>query len=483
MKVLFNPLAEEFQLAADQASEIRIADEGKYYRSNTVEGALQEIGAGTRSVARHINAGWVDAPHDGNTYGRKNGAWTTITAGGGTWGSITGTLSNQTDLQAALDAKQNSLTFPLAANLGGTGIANAAGSTLTLGAAATITGGGTVALGGFTLTVPATGTAALLATANVFTAGQVVDLSANEIGLRVQAAVGQTSDVFVVESSSGVDYLTVNSIGQTLVNVTPATDTSSRGATESYMYIGQGSTNVVRNYYGLYATAQTKTSQIGTVNNLIGVTGEASHFGTNTLGNAYGLKYSVHAKGTGNITNAYGIHIDAATETSTGQISTFHGVYVAAQTVAVGNYAIYTNAGLISLLGSETKASTAGATWKGIELRAATATITGSTNITTATGFNYFDIARPTLSAANALTVTNAATLYIANSPLGGGAGPATITNPYSVWIDAGISRFDGDGTYVFELPADATGNLTVATGRIPVKIGGATKYLRYYDD
>lgn len=30
--------------------------------------------------------------------------------GGGTWGSITGTLSNQTDLQNALDAKQNSIT-------------------------------------------------------------------------------------------------------------------------------------------------------------------------------------------------------------------------------------------------------------------------------------------------------------------------------------------------------------------------------------
>jgi len=31
--------------------------------------------------------------------------------GGGTWGSITGTLSNQTDLQTALNGKQNSLTF------------------------------------------------------------------------------------------------------------------------------------------------------------------------------------------------------------------------------------------------------------------------------------------------------------------------------------------------------------------------------------
>lgn len=41
----------------------------------------------------------------------------------------------------------------------------------------TITGGGTLALGGFTLTVPATGTAALLATANVFTAAQSITVA------------------------------------------------------------------------------------------------------------------------------------------------------------------------------------------------------------------------------------------------------------------------------------------------------------------
>lgn len=37
-----------------------------------------------------------------------------------------------------------------------------------------ITGGGTIATGGYTMTVPATGTAALLGTANVFTANQRV---------------------------------------------------------------------------------------------------------------------------------------------------------------------------------------------------------------------------------------------------------------------------------------------------------------------
>jgi hypothetical protein len=44
----------------------------------------------------------TDAPSNGSEYVRKNGAWSVATGGGGggsaTWGSITGTLSNQTDL-------------------------------------------------------------------------------------------------------------------------------------------------------------------------------------------------------------------------------------------------------------------------------------------------------------------------------------------------------------------------------------------------
>jgi hypothetical protein len=47
----------------------------------------------------------TDAPSDGSIYGRKDGAWAVVTGGGGTWGSITGTLALQTDLQNALDDK------------------------------------------------------------------------------------------------------------------------------------------------------------------------------------------------------------------------------------------------------------------------------------------------------------------------------------------------------------------------------------------
>ncbi len=48
-----------------------------------------------------------DAPSDNKQYARKNGEWAEVQggSGGGSWGSITGTLSDQTDLQQALDSK------------------------------------------------------------------------------------------------------------------------------------------------------------------------------------------------------------------------------------------------------------------------------------------------------------------------------------------------------------------------------------------
>ena len=40
-----------------------------------------------------------DAPIDGSTYGRKDGAWEIVTGGSGVaWGAITGTVTDQTDL-------------------------------------------------------------------------------------------------------------------------------------------------------------------------------------------------------------------------------------------------------------------------------------------------------------------------------------------------------------------------------------------------
>jgi hypothetical protein len=51
---------------------------------------------------------YSDAPSDGTQYARINNAWAPVsTVGQISWGDIVGTLSDQTDLQAALDAKAN----------------------------------------------------------------------------------------------------------------------------------------------------------------------------------------------------------------------------------------------------------------------------------------------------------------------------------------------------------------------------------------
>lgn len=482
MKVIFNPLAAEFQLAQD-ASEIRIADAGSFYQTKTVEGALQEIGSGkfARAGARPI-----DAPHDGNTYGRKNGAWTTITAGGGTWGSITGTLSDQTDLQSALDAKQDDLTFPLTAANGGTGIANGASATLTLpNLAITLDGGGAAQ----TYTLPAAGgTFALLNAANVFTTQQMVNGTSDQIQLRVQGHSTQTNYAQTWESSAaavlagvrgnGGIYSNVNNTTVTAANTPQNQFTVRRNANLS----GSGvyGTEIICNFVaanfvdgsiltGNRLAADYYSESADTTVKAIAVESYISISASNIIGGALianrttcaindnrsnvqvgqmigmDIFTSIGTGGTSNvITSVFGLNINTPTGTQATPVNVY-GLFIDDLTQgSTINAAVYTKKGKVSLLGSETYASAAGATWNGIELRAATATITGSTNITTATGFNYHSIAQPTLSAASALTVNNSATLYIANAPAGAGAGPATITNAYALWVDAGLSRFDG---------------------------------------
>ena len=62
----------------------------------------------------------------------------------------------------------------------------------------------------------------------------------------------------------------------------------------------------------------------------------------------------------------------------------------------------------------------------------------------TATAWTGHSFQRPTLAASNAsVTTTDAATVYIANSPLAGSN--QTLTNAYALWVNAGKVRFDGD--------------------------------------
>lgn len=89
---------------AGYATESWVTSQG-YLTSAALVGYATESWVGLNYYPLSNPSGYIsDAPSDGSTYGRNNGTWA-VAGGGGTWGSITGTLSDQTDLQGALDAK------------------------------------------------------------------------------------------------------------------------------------------------------------------------------------------------------------------------------------------------------------------------------------------------------------------------------------------------------------------------------------------
>lgn len=84
----------------------------------------------TKKSDLDFDAGWAtgsggggvpEAPIDGNLYGRKDADWFVVPSGVGgsaVWGTITGTLSSQIDLQSALNVKVNSSSLAMVAMTG-----------------------------------------------------------------------------------------------------------------------------------------------------------------------------------------------------------------------------------------------------------------------------------------------------------------------------------------------------------------------------
>ena len=167
-----------FVSAIPDSGDATLVQPSDWNAAHTVSIADADVAAGAAIAESKLALNF--ATHAAVTIGTANGlslATQALSLGLASAG-VTGALSG-TDW-STFNAKQAALTLPLAASQGGTGIANGASATLTLpNAATTITTGGTLALGGFTLTVPATGTAALLATANVFTAAQTATLGSS----------------------------------------------------------------------------------------------------------------------------------------------------------------------------------------------------------------------------------------------------------------------------------------------------------------
>lgn len=173
------------------------------------------------------------------------------------------------------------------------------------------------------------------------------------------------------------------------------------------------------------------------------------------------------------ITAASGLTVDFATNVSIGMTNT------------TGSAVITTNTALV--LGSPASAVTlnnaAGTHYSLFETTTQSYTLGTTTQVTSTCGFAAATFGGQTINqSGGAVTVDTVASVYIKAAFTAGAS--VTLTNNYALFSDAGLNRFDGDGTHVFELPADATdptGGGGAATGRIAVKIGGATKYIAYY--
>ena len=274
-----------------------------------------------------------DAPSDGTTYGRKNGAWATTGGGGdisgtGVVGQVAEFVTNTKTLQAA------NLIAPTANILT---LTNAAASTLALA----ITAGKTLTLtatDNYNLTVPATGTAALLATANNFTATQTITgLLVLNGTIATNVVIGINNNITFSGNTSTVGIYnqpvisTVKSSGfWGMINVPSISATS--GGPQIYVY-------------GIYS--QVLLNGVATINitNAYGgyfnVANQSTNAGVSTITNAYDLYCATLVKTgvTGLITNAYGLYIE---DINTGGIL---------------NYAIYTNAGLVHFGGAVDAAS------------------------------------------------------------------------------------------------------------------------------
>jgi hypothetical protein len=182
-----------------------------------------------------------------------------------------------------------------------------------------------------------------------------------------------------------------------------------------------------------------------------------------------------------NVTATGTVTASGATVLAGGTSSTIIGVSGATPLITINQ--LGSNPLNVRVDASQTIASVAGTVFDGFQVVAQTLTLTGGTSVTTATGVNGTSFEVFTINGnAQAKTVAEAATVSIAGAPLG--TNSATLTKAYAFWVQGGLARFGGNGTHVFELPADATAGADVTIdGRIPILVAGATKYIRYYAD
>jgi hypothetical protein len=188
------------------------------------------------------SVGTIGAAPVGATYITQT-ADATLTAEQALSALATGYLKNTTGTGVL-----SSQATPIPAADGGTGVSNA--GTLAVGANATLSGGGTISLGGFTFTVPATGTAALLAIAQTFSAlcAFTGGLQANGIfrvktaNVAANATIAASNVLIRVTSTAAARTLTLPAAGQSGQIILVADESLGAGTNNITMVAAAGET-------------------------------------------------------------------------------------------------------------------------------------------------------------------------------------------------------------------------------------------------
>ena len=253
----------------------------------------------------------------------------------------------------------------------------------------------------YSLTIPATGTTALLGTANVFTTQQMVDGTSDQIQLRVQGNAAQTARLQTWEKSDGTVLAALHSAGQLSIGINATSFSSAETVFYQYgsKFIDSADACGMVGYIEIRASNNTSKSGYGirNVTNAIVTSGKTisgsvvagDYFSQNNqaggiVTNQVAGRFTVSAYA-GVITNAYGALIKSATVSGgTGTITNNYGLYIENQTLGgTLNYAIYTGTGDVRfgdevVIASPTaNALTIGAGTAGIDY---TITVNGETN-------------------------------------------------------------------------------------------------------
>jgi hypothetical protein len=191
----------------------------------------------------------------------------------------------------------------------------------------------------------------------------------------------------------------------------------------------------------------------------------------------------------GNITTQRAVNYEAPTWATATSSSTFaNGVNVNIDSAPnAGTNCVFTALSALRVGSANVTvgATSAGLNYATVRVPGHTATVSGTTQVTASPGIAALSLGIISIDdgANENVTIDNGATLYIAGAPAATGGSTVTLTNAYSLWVDAGIARFDGNGTHIFEIDADTT-TPGAAAGRIPFKdtSSGATRYLMVSD-